>query len=125
MNDYELGLFLGLVIGEGSFTGDRKQPELVIRMHTRHEKLLKRVHQWIPDSTLHGPYEHTGKDGTVRRSMAVMIRGKSLKWAEEHILRSHLTKDLCPHVYARYQKIKKDYPLAFVIDDDMRAIIDR
>ena len=56
------GVLVGVLIGEGSFGGDGKQPQVTLRMHTRHEALFR----WLdgrafraPSST--GPYHHGGR----------------------------------------------------------------
>ena len=35
------GLVLGLLIGGGHFGGDGRQPQVTLRMHVRHEPLLR------------------------------------------------------------------------------------
>ena len=38
---FEQGLLLGILIGEGHFGGDGKQPQITLRMHTRHQRLFE------------------------------------------------------------------------------------
>ncbi len=40
LSDFDHGFLVGLLIGEGSFGGDGKQPQVTLRMHTRHEALF-------------------------------------------------------------------------------------
>jgi hypothetical protein len=61
LSEYDLGLFVGLLIGEGSFGGDGKQPQITVRMHTRHEALFRWLEARFPDSRLYGPYHHGGR----------------------------------------------------------------
>jgi len=51
----ERGLFLGVLIGGGSFGGDGKQPQVTLRMHTRHEDLFRWLERTFPRSKLYGP----------------------------------------------------------------------
>jgi hypothetical protein len=73
LSDFERGLFVGLMIGEGSFGGDGKQPQVTLRMHTRHEALFRWLEQRFPDSRLYGPYHHAG-----RSYFQWMARGRTL-----------------------------------------------
>ena len=41
LSQFERGLVVGLLIGEGSFGGDGKQPHVTLRMHVRHEALFR------------------------------------------------------------------------------------
>jgi hypothetical protein len=61
LSDYDRGLFVGLMIGEGSFGGDGKQPHITLRMHTRHESLFRWLVDRFPGSRLYGPYHHGGR----------------------------------------------------------------
>lgn len=58
---FDRGLIVGLVIGEGSFTGDGKQAQLAISMNVRHERLLEYLRNVVPGSKLYGPYHHSGR----------------------------------------------------------------
>ena len=61
LSDFDRGLFLGLMIGEGSFGGDGKQPQITLRMHVRHEAIFRWLEERFPDSRLYGPYHHGGR----------------------------------------------------------------
>ena len=39
--EFEVGFLLGILAGEGHFGGDGRQPEVTLRMHTRHERLFR------------------------------------------------------------------------------------
>src|SRR5260221_14533901 len=58
---FELGILLGVLVGEGSFGGDGRQPSITVRMHTRHEALFQRLVRIVPGSRLYGPYNHSGR----------------------------------------------------------------
>jgi hypothetical protein len=61
LSDFDRGLFVGLLIGEGSFGGDGKQPQVTVRMHVRHEAIFRWLEVRFPDSRLYGPYHHGGR----------------------------------------------------------------
>ena len=56
MTEYEKGVLLGLLIGEGYFGGDRR-PAVRIGMNVRHRPLLVWVGGKIPGSRIYGPYK--------------------------------------------------------------------
>jgi hypothetical protein len=61
LSEFDRGLFVGLMVGEGSFGGDGKQPQVTLRMHTRHEGIFRWLVERFPDSRLYGPYHHGGR----------------------------------------------------------------
>jgi hypothetical protein len=61
LSDFDRGVFVGLLIGEGSFGGDGKQPQVTLRMHVRHEALFRWLIDRFPDTRLYGPYHHGGR----------------------------------------------------------------
>jgi hypothetical protein len=73
ISDFDHGLLVGLLIGEGSFGGDGKQPQVTLRMHTRHEAIFRWLMERFPDTRLYGPYHHGG-----RSYYQWMARGRSL-----------------------------------------------
>ena len=84
IDHFSLGFILGILIGEGHFGGDGKQPQITLRMHTRHETLFRWLVEKVPGSKLYGPYHHGG-----RSYYQWMARGEALK---QHLL--PLLKDL-------------------------------
>ncbi|MEX2154778.1 MAG: hypothetical protein WD825_15660 [Gemmatimonadaceae bacterium] len=74
---------MGLIAGVGSFTGDRQQPSLEIRMHRRDIEPLEHV-QRVLGGRIFGPYAHGG-----RHLYVYMLRGRELKSAlpviQEHL----------------------------------------
>ena len=74
MNDFDEGFLLGVLVGEGHFGGDGRQPQVTLRMHTRHEELFHWLAARIPGSKLYGPYHHGGRD-----YYQWMVRGKALR----------------------------------------------
>jgi len=61
LSEFDLGLLVGILIGEGSFGGDGKQPHVTLRMHVRHEALFRWLTERFPDTRLYGPYTHGGR----------------------------------------------------------------
>ena len=61
LSEFDRGLFVGLMIGEGSFGGDGKQPQVTLRMHVRHEAVFRWLIARFPDTRLYGPYHHGGR----------------------------------------------------------------
>jgi len=60
--DLSRGFLLGLLVGEGHFGGDGRQPQITLRMHLRHERLFRWLLSAVPGSRLYGPYHHGGRD---------------------------------------------------------------
>ena len=53
---------MGLLIGEGHFGGDGRQPGVTLRMHVRHASLFNWIQETFPGGKLYGPYNHDGRD---------------------------------------------------------------
>jgi hypothetical protein len=83
VDPFALGYALGLVASEGSFTGDRQQPSLEIRMHRRDREPLEHVRS-VLGGRIFGPYSHGG-----RHLYVYMLRGRDLKNALP-VLNEHL-----------------------------------
>lgn len=66
-------MVVGLLIGEGSFGGDGKQPQVTLRMHVRHEAVFRWLIERFPQTRLYGPYHHGG-----RSYYQWMARGRAL-----------------------------------------------
>lgn len=104
LSDFERGVVTGLIIGEGSFTGDRKDAELVIKMHVRHEALLRWLHRLFPRTRLYGPYNHAG-----RRYFMWIARGRAL--VEDVLPELIAINELDDHVAARMKAMIRRYDL--------------
>ncbi|WP_155298647.1 hypothetical protein [Deinococcus kurensis] len=103
---FEQGLLLGILIGEGHFGGDGKQPQITLRMHTRHQRLFETLLRLCPGSKLYGPYNHGG-----RRYFQWMARGEVLRETLLPLLDRLPLEDIDEHVYERYQDMKVRYGL--------------
>jgi hypothetical protein len=73
MTEFEIGYLMGLVVGEGSFTGDRSQYCLSIKLHESDLQPLLTV-QGLLGGKINGPYEHDGRKFWVYRLRARQIR---------------------------------------------------
>ncbi|HEX4363139.1 MAG TPA: hypothetical protein VHZ75_01215 [Solirubrobacteraceae bacterium] len=58
LSDVDRGLAAGILMSEGSFGGDGKQPHVILRKHLRHEALMHWLVARFPRSRLYGPYHH-------------------------------------------------------------------
>src|ERR1700761_2384093 len=108
ITDIERGLVTGLLIGEGHFGGDGKQPHIVLRMHIRHERIFRWLQDRLPGK-LYGPYSHAG-----RNYFQLMWRGKHLKYGLMPVLEALPWSEIDEHSYARYLKMKETYALGDV-----------
>jgi|SRR5579862_35845 len=74
LDEFSTGVLVGLLVGEGHFGGDGRQPQITLRMHVRHEKMFRWLERTIPQGKLYGPYKHGG-----RTYFQWMIRGPYLR----------------------------------------------
>lgn len=108
MTDYELGVFVGLLIGEGHFGGDGRQAHITLRMHVDHEPIFRWILRTLPPGgRLYGPYEHGG-----RRYFQWMARGPYLREVIVPLLDPVLDPSLDEKSYTRYAAMKAQYGLA-------------
>jgi hypothetical protein len=91
MNDFEIGYIMGLVVGEGSFTGDRRQACLQVKMHERDPQPLREL-QRLLGGCVFGPYNHND-----RQYYVYALRGRALARAIP------LLKDRLPSSWKRQQ----------------------
>ena len=106
MTDWEGGLLTGVLVGEGSFGGDGRQPSVTVRMHIRHEALFRKLCEIVPGSRLYGPYHHSG-----RSYFQWLVRGPALRRLITTLDR-YLTPDVDEHAFARYERMKASYAVA-------------
>ncbi|HEX8650425.1 MAG TPA: LAGLIDADG family homing endonuclease [Pyrinomonadaceae bacterium] len=60
MTDFEIGYIMGLIVGEGSFTGDCKKGWLSIKLHMNDPAPLLEV-QRLLGGRIYGPYHNNGR----------------------------------------------------------------
>lgn len=102
---FEVGFLVGLLVGEGHFGGDGRQPHVTLRMHVRHEALFRWLERAFPGGRLYGPYHHGG-----REYLQWMARGPFLRDELAPLLDQWLTPGLDRHSFGRYQLMKSRYP---------------
>jgi hypothetical protein len=102
LTDFEHGLIVGLLIGEGHFGGDGRKPQVTLRMHVRHERLLRWLHERLPRSRLYGPYHHGG-----RHYFQWMMRGAALR---DDLMPLFDIAEIDDHVHARLTAMRERYP---------------
>lgn len=102
--DFQEGMLVGLLIGEGHFGGDGRQPHVTLRMHERHAALFRWIERTFPGGRLYGPYDHGG-----RRYYQWMARGAYLREELVPMLRPVLTPTLDGYAYARFVSMCERY----------------
>jgi hypothetical protein len=109
LSDFDRGFLIGLLVGEGSFGGDGRQPQVVLRMHTRHEAIFRWLEERFPNCRLYGPYHHGG-----RSYYQWMARGRALVEDLLPILEEELLPERDARSAERFQTMCDRY--AEVID---------
>jgi hypothetical protein len=102
--EFDRGLFVGLLIGEGSFGGDGKQPQITLRMHTRHEAIFRWLIERFPATRLYGPYHHGG-----RSYYQWMARGTPLVRDVLPLLEEALSAGIDRHAAERFELMQRRY----------------
>ena len=102
LTDFERGVLVGLLIGEGSFGGDGRQPQVTLKLHVRHEPLLRWLAAAFPRSRLYGPYHHGD-----RHFFQWMARGACL--AEDVLPLLEETGRFDPHAAQRIASMREKY----------------
>jgi hypothetical protein len=104
LDPFDRGLLVGLLIGEGTFGGDGKQPQVTLRMHTRHEALFRWLEARFPRCRLYGPYHHGG-----RSYFQWMARGEALVLDLLPVLEAEVHDGLDSYAAARLAAMLGDY----------------
>jgi len=100
------GFFVGILVAQGHFGGDGKQPQITLRLHTKHERLLQWIEREFPGGRLYGPYHHAG-----RSYFQWMARGDYLRGTLLPLLRRTLHPGLDGDAWERYQTMLRTYRL--------------
>jgi hypothetical protein len=106
VDDFDAGLLIGILVGEGHFGGDGRQPQVTLRMHVGHVALFEWLMERFPGGRLYGPYEHSG-----RRYYQWMARGRYLRETLLPILRERLRPEHSRRVWDRYVAMCEAYGL--------------
>ena len=103
---FDIGFLLGVLVGEGHFGGDGRQPHVTLRMHTDHKALFEWIMDRFPGGKLYGPYNHGG-----RRYYQWMARGDFLRNQLIPLLDQHLSEQLDAKAARRFREMKTRYSL--------------
>lgn len=104
LSDRDQGLVAGLLLSQGSFGGDGKQPQITLRMHTRHEALFSWLMERFPRTKLYGPYHHGD-----RSYFQWMARGQALVEDVLPVLEAVVTPEVDGPAYARMVEMREKY----------------
>ncbi len=109
----DAGFLVGLLVGEGHFGGDGRQPQATLRMHVRHAGTFHWLVRTIPGGKLYGPYSHGG-----RHYYQWMSRGRHLSETVVPLVLEHadLVDD---HVWQRFTAMLRRYGLTTLAADEM------
>ena len=102
--EFDKGVLVGLLIGEGHFGGDGRQPQVTLRMHVGHAPLFDWIETTFPGGRLYGPYHHDG-----RHYFQWMARGSYLREVLLPLLDEHLSPELDAKSAERYAQMKSRY----------------
>lgn len=92
LDGFAVGFLLGLLVGEGHFGGTGESANVVVKMHVRHEQLLRWLVTTFPGSKLYGPYQNQGRHfmmwvarGPVLYDIIVPLVGRHLDSIDDHV----------------------------------------
>ena len=106
LSGFEKGFLLGIFVADGHFGGDGRQAQINVRMHVRHEPMLRWLDALIPGARLYGPYDHGG-----RHYFHLTFRGPALRNVLIPLLDSLEWRSIDPYSYERYSEMKRRYRL--------------
>jgi len=106
LDEFALGFLIGLLVGEGHFGGDGRQPQVTLRMHVKHERLFRWLEQNVPQGKLYGPYNHGG-----RAYFQWMVRGQYLRATLAPLIGARL-ESLDDYVAGRFRDMCERYGIA-------------
>jgi hypothetical protein len=104
LSELDRGILVGVLIGEGSFGGDGRQPQVTLRMHTRHEALFRWLQERFPRTKVYGPYHHGG-----RSYFQWMARGQALVEDVLPVIEELVTPEVDAHAAARLETMLDRY----------------
>ena len=104
LTDLDRGIVCGLLLSHASFGGDGRQPQVTLRMHIRHERLMEWLVERFPRTRLYGPYHHGD-----RSYYQWMARGRALVEDVLPVLEDVITPDLDDPAAARIAEMRARY----------------
>jgi len=104
LTDVDRGIVCGLLLSQGSFGGDGRQPQITLRMHVRHERLMHWLLRRFPRTRLYGPYHHGD-----RSYYQWMARGRALVEDVLPVLAGVVSPDLDPPAARRLEEMETRY----------------
>ena len=104
LSERDKGIVAGLLITQGSFGGDGRQPQVSLKLHTRHEPLLRWLVGRFPRTKLYGPYHHGD-----REFFQWMARGRALVEDVLPVLDEAGVADLDPYAAERLAQMRERY----------------
>jgi hypothetical protein len=117
LSPFDQGLVAGILLGQGSFGGDGKQPQITLRMHIRHEALFRWLVERFPSTKLYGPYHHGD-----RSYFQWMARGQALVEDVLPVLEAGLTPDVDGYAAERLAEMRSQYA-DFIARAERRAAL--
>jgi hypothetical protein len=103
-SEFEEGLLVGLLMGEGHFGGDGRQPQVTLRMHVRHEAMFRWLERTFSGGKLYGPYDHGG-----RHYFQWMARGPYLRDELLPVLQRRMSPELDAYSFQRFEDMCSRY----------------
>ncbi len=116
LSAFDEGLFIGILVGEGHFGGDGRQPQVTLRMHTRHEALFAWLMERFPRTKLYGPYHHGG-----RSYYQWMARGRALVQDVLPVLEARLGPEVDAYAAERLRAMCERYADVIARERDRMA----
>ena len=117
MDARDQGLVAGILLSQGSFGGDGTQPQITLRMHTRHEALFRWLMERFPRTKLYGP-DHHGE----RSYFQWMARGQALVEDVLPVLESTITPEVDGYATSRLTEMRAQYA-EFIARAERRAAL--
>ena len=102
VREFDIGYIMGLVVGEGSFTADRKQPYLQVKLHVRDPFPLRHLADQL-GGRVYGPYRHQ-----TRHYYTWLLRGPALR-AAIPIFRAYLPESWRREQFERWLDQHTDF----------------
>src|SRR6202041_2243093 len=117
---FDFGFMVGLLVGEGHFGGDGRQPQVTLRMHVRHESMFRWIERTFPGGRLYGPYDHGG-----RHYYQWMARGSFLRDELVPLIGSRIVAELDAHAFLRFAEMRSRYAAQLVPRTDSGHVLTR